>query len=118
MTAVAERLLLIAVLAHLAPEHIAEALGHKVVAWETVCYGAEAAALWAIALRFGGPVAVVATWGIVESLLRSGCRLLHPMSEPLRLSPGQFACDAGGFPVAWLSVIAALCVLFVLLTRP
>lgn len=112
-------LLFIAVAAHLMPEHVANAMGHSVVAWETVGYGIEATCLW---LAVYSTTKIPALWavcayGAFESIQRPACRLLLPMDRRLALQPGQTMCDAVGVETANLSVIAACLALTIVVQR-
>ena len=110
-------LLLVAVLAHLAPQALAEVLGGTRGAWEYVCYGAEAAALWVVAAGAYRRAAwwAVCAYGFFESAQRPVCRALYPMDRPPSLPPGATLCDATGLPMAMLSpiVVGLLLVVFV-----
>ncbi len=123
MTAIA--LLCVAGVAHLAPDLLAQWLGGAVGPWETVCYGAESALLWAaLASRMVGDRAAsaVCLYGLFESAQRAVCRQMLPMDKPAGLKPGQYLCDAAtGMPVSMLSAVAVGLVLAVFvadLTKP
>lgn len=120
MNAVA--MLCIAILANVLPDHAASLLGHSRAAWAYVAQGIESATLWLLAaslLPAGSVYAAaqpVAAYGAIEGSLRAVCRASLPMDRPPKLSPGQNLCDAVfGWPVTWLSLIAALFV--AILTR-
>ena len=91
-------LLVVAALAHLGPEHLAQWFGHSIGAWEYVCRGIEGMCLWlALGLLMRSPYAwAVCAYGAYESALMSLCRTLHPMTGPPRLPPGQGLCTAAG----------------------
>jgi hypothetical protein len=105
----AAALLLLAVLAHLAPEHIARALGHSHTAWESALYGLEAAAVWlAIGSAAAGPLQAVAAYGAMESAQRAACRVALPMDRPPGLRPDENLCDrVTGQPASLYSLVAA-----------
>ena len=105
--------LILVVVVHFAPEHLAELLGHSAAAWHYVAYGLEAAALWlALGIMVRTiPVMAVATYGAMEGLQRSACRLALPMDSAPALLPGQTLCDAAtGLPVSFASLLAAFVV--------
>lgn len=120
MTA-ATALLLLAAAAHLAPEHLAEALNQSRGAWDYVCAGIQSAGLWLAVGVLGGSAALraVAAWGAVESAMRPVCRLAFPMDRPPpAVPPGAHLCDiAAGQPVGWVSIAAACGVVWVLLAK-
>lgn len=100
-------LLLVAAVAHIAPE----ALPGSVRAWEYVGTGVEATALWlAVAAllpgrglpRLGG--LAVCAYGVFESIQRPVCRLAFPMDAPP--PHGGFLCDMAGVPTSALSMLA------------
>lgn len=104
-------LVLLAAGAHLAPLHIASALGQSHAAWEYVAYAVEAAVLWLLVAACSRLVLVqaAAAWGAMEAAQRAGCRLAFPMDQKPQLLPGQNLCDAAtGMPMTWVSVCAAL----------
>lgn len=104
-------LMVVAVMAHLAPEHVARALDHSQAAWESAMYGLEAAVLWlAVGAVFSSvPVQAVAAYGAMEGAQRAACRLAFPMDRPPpKLGPGENLCDrASGMPASWASLMAA-----------
>jgi hypothetical protein len=104
-------LLLVAAVAHLAPDHIAEVMGQSAAAWEYVLRGIEGVALWGIAgAHYKTPEAVaIAAYGMWESAQLSACRAAHSMSHAPRLEPGQGLCTAAGWPVGyWAPSIVAV----------
>lgn len=105
-------LLLIAALAHIAPEAIASHYGGSIRAWEYVATGTEAAALWlaVAALSRHWPVWAVCAYGVFESIQRPICRLMLPMDKAPELKPGQFVCDVAGINTTQLSFAAILMV--------
>lgn len=113
MTAAGGWLAALLALTHLAPEHLARALGHSHAAWEYVLYAAEAAVLWLIVGAGAHLIAVkaAAAWGATEGGMRALCRVALPMDRPPALPPGSNLCDvATGLPASWLSLAAALLV--------
>lgn len=108
---IAPALLLLVVLVHFAPEHLADALHQSAAAWGYVAGGAEAAALWLIVglLVPSRPARMVAAYGAVESALQPACRLAFDMAvPPPKPLPGQNLCDiAAGMDLSWLSIAAA-----------
>lgn len=109
--------LLIAVLAHLAPPFLADAVGGTLTAWEYVCYGCETAALWLLAAGMRRRVAwwAVCGYGFFESVQRPLCRALYPMDRAPKLPAGATLCDATGLPFAMLSpiIVGLLLAIFV-----
>lgn len=104
-------LLVVATFAAFAPGMLASFLGGTEAAWMYVCSGFEAAALWCFVGLTAATVTArsIAAWGLFEGAQRPICRLYFPMDHPVKLSPGQGLCDAAfGFPMSWLSVLAAL----------
>jgi hypothetical protein len=104
-------LLLIAAVAHLAPDHIADLLGQSPPAWEYVLRGIEGVALWGIAgTHYKTPEAFsIAAYGMWESAQLSACRAAHSMFHAPLLEPGQGLCTAAGWPVGyWAPVIVAV----------
>ncbi len=107
----AHALLVLVVVAHLLPEHLADLLGHSAAAWHYVAYGVEAAALWLTVGLMIRTLAVLAvsTYGAMEGLQRAACRLALPMDRAPSLAPGQTLCDAAtGMPVSVASLMAAM----------
>lgn len=119
--------LLVAGAAHeMLPERIAQWRSESEAAWDFVAAGAMLACLWAvIGLLLAGytsrhqiarqAAAAVCTWGVVEALLRPGCRLLLPMDRRPDIPSGGDVCTAAGMP-AWgyLTPLAAgLCAIAV-----
>lgn len=108
---IAPALLLLVVLVHFAPEHLADALHQSATAWGYVAGGVEAAALWLIVglLVTSRPARAVAAYGAAESALQPACRLAFDMaSPPPKPLPGQNLCDiATGMDLSWLSIAAA-----------
>lgn len=105
-------LLALAALAYFAPELLARLGAGSVGAWEFVFYGAEAAALWALAFVTlqGFAVRCICAWGLFEALQRPMCRLAFPMDRKPQVPEGQTLCDAAfQFPMSALSVVLALC---------
>jgi hypothetical protein len=110
---IAAALLIVAALAHLAPEPVAAVTGGSVKAWEYVAGGLEAAALYAAlgALLRHHAVTPVAAWGAVEGLQRAGCRLVFPMDRAPQLAEGQTLCTAAtGMPTGWVGLAVAVLV--------
>jgi hypothetical protein len=113
MTAAAGWLAALLALVHLAPQHLARALGHSHAAWEYVLYATEAAVLWLIVGAGVHMVALkaAAAWGATEGGMRALCRVALPMDRPPSLPPGSNLCDvATGLPASWFSLAAALLV--------
>lgn len=111
---IAPALLLLVVLVHFAPEHLAEALHQSAAAWAYVATGVQAVALWLIVglLVPSRPARAVAAYGAAESALQPTCRLAFSMaSPPPKPLPGQNLCDiATGMDLSWLSIAAACAV--------
>ena len=106
-------LLVVVIVAHLLPEHLADLLGHSSAAWHYVAYGIEAAALWLIVALTIRTLAVVAvaTYGAMEGLQRAACRLALPMDRAPSLQAGQTLCDAvTGLPASMTSLLATMIV--------
>ncbi len=109
-------LLMLAGLAHFAPELLAQRVGGSEAAWDYITHGAEAAGLWAFIgatssirwpLTFGA-IRIAAVFGAVESAQRPLCRLAFPLDHAPRLPPGQHLCDAAFGPwIAWLGITSA-----------
>lgn len=117
-----EWLLLVSVLAHIAPEHVAAALEHSIAAWEYVGSGIEATCLYLAVYmqaepRMAWPLLAVCSYGVFESVQRPACRLMHPMTQRVPLQPGQTLCDAAGISTASMSVVAALLAISVVAHR-
>lgn len=109
-------MLVLVLLVHLAPEHLAEMLGHSQAAWAYVAYGVESAVLWVlVALVFRSPsILAIGAFGAMESAQRAACRLALPMDKPPALGPGQTVCDAAtGLPISVASLLAAFVVIVV-----
>ena len=70
-------MLALVLLVHLAPEHLAELLGHSQAAWAYVAYGIEAAVLWVlVAVVFRSPaIRAIGAFGAMEGAQRAACRL-------------------------------------------
>lgn len=103
-------LLLIAAVAHLAPDHIADLLGQSPAAWEYVLRGIEGVSLWGIAgAHYKSPEAIsIASYGMWESAQLTACRVSHPMQHAPILEQGQGLCSAIGWPVGyWAPAIVA-----------
>ena len=106
-------LLVLVIVAHLLPEHLADLLGHSAAAWHYVAYGVEAAALWLIVALTVRTLAItaVSAYGAMEGLQRAACRLALPMDRAPHLAPGQTLCDAAtGLPASLSSLLAAMVV--------
>lgn len=104
-------LLLVAAVAHLAPEHIAQYLGQSTGAWEYVLRGIEGVALWGVAgSHYKTPEAMaIAAYGMWESAQLTACRAAHSMFHAPRLAPGEGLCTAAGWPVGyWAPAIVAV----------
>lgn len=116
-------LMLVAALAHLAPEHLARVLRHSQAAWESALYGLEAAVLWlalgAVTVATSTALQPVAAYGAMEGLQRAACRVVWPMDRPPpRLGPGENLCDrATGLPASWFSLMCASIVVLQLAQR-
>ncbi|MGL5785140.1 MAG: hypothetical protein ACRCYZ_06805 [Alphaproteobacteria bacterium] len=108
-------LLLLATIVHVLAADIADMLGWRAAALESVLYGLEASVLWAVigAAASSRLVALTAVYGLFESVQRVICRPMHPMDRPLILPEGMSTCGAAGIDTADLSVIALCAVLFV-----
>jgi hypothetical protein len=104
-------LLLLAALAHLAPEHLAEALGQSTAAWEYVLRGIEGVALWGLAgEHFRTPEAwAISAYGMWESAQLSACRAAYPMDRSPLLEAGQGLCSSAGWPVGyWAPILVSI----------
>jgi hypothetical protein len=110
---IAAALLMLAALAHLAPDVLAAVGGGSVRAWEYVAGGAELACLYAAVGFFlrHWTVTPVAAWGAAEGLQRAGCRLAFPMDRAPQLAEGQTLCTAAtGMPTGWVGLAVAVLV--------
>lgn len=107
MTSIA--LLLVLGIVHLGPDLFAGWFGGMVGAWETVCYGIEAAILWAfIVLRpqLQRRDMAICAYAVFEAMQRPLCRPLLPMDKAAGLKPGEYLCDvATGLPFSYLSPV-------------
>lgn len=103
-------LLLLAVIATALPDALADMLRQSRAAWFYVLQGLEATILWLVAGSAASPVLqAISAYGAMEGAMRSTCRLALPMDRGPSLLPGQNLCDvAFGWPVTWLSIVAAL----------
>lgn len=113
-------LLLLAAVVHLMAEDVAQMLGWRAAALETVLYGLEASVLWAVvgACASSRLVALTSVYGLFESVQRVVCRPLHPMDRPLVLPEGVSTCGAAGVDTDRLSALALCAVLVVWRLRP
>jgi hypothetical protein len=110
----AAALLLLAGIAHLAPEHMATLLGHSVKAWELVARGVEGLALWALvgSLMRSWPVWLVAGYCMLESAQMAVCRLAQPMDKAPILKAGEDLCTAAGWGVGYFSPVVLSAIAF------
>lgn len=108
-------MLCVAALANVLPDAVASLLGHSRAAWAYVLQGVEASILWLAAASLM-PAGIyylaaqpVAAYGAIEGSLRAVCRVSLPMDRAPRVPSGENLCDAVfGWPVSWLSLVAAL----------
>jgi len=105
-------LLLLAALAHISPEPLADHFGGSLKAWVYVSTGTETTFLWLTVASLSSklPVLAVCLYGVYESIQRPLCRLMLPMDKAPQLDPGQFLCDAAGIGTAQISFAALLLV--------
>ncbi len=103
----------LAVVAHIGPELIAQALGHSRAMWEYMLYGVEASALWLVigAQAKSGFMQAAASYGYAETVQRPICRLMYPLDRPPAIPQDAFLCDAAGIPTAGMSLLAVCIVL-------
>ena len=109
-------LLVLALVAHLMPEHLADLTGQSHAAWHYVAYGIEAGVLWLIVGVSTSSIAVqaVAAYGAMEGAQRAACRLALPMDRAPHIPDGQTLCDvATGLPMSLSSLIAAAVIVVV-----
>ena len=119
MTYLAAVLLLVAALAHIAPEHVSAHFGGTHAAWETVGYSFESAMLWGVflvaAVGLRGVIKgeqcaalfAVSLFGVSESLQRMLGRLAFPLDRPAPRLPGKNLLDiATGYDISSLSLVA------------
>lgn len=112
-------LLLLAAVAHLAPESVAEHYGHSVKAWEYVARGVEGMALWALAATHAKKslaLAAICAYGLWESAQMAVCRAAHPMTHAPVLPDGQGLCTAAGWAMGYFApaIISAVAFVFVI----
>ena len=109
-------LLVLALVAHLMPEHLADLTGQSHAAWAYVGYGIEAGALWLVVGVSTSSLGVqaVSAYGAMEGMQRAACRLALPMDKAPDLQAGQTLCDvATGLPISVSSLIAAAVIVIV-----
>lgn len=124
----AHALLVLAVAVHFGPEHLSDALGQSVAAWNYVAYGVEAGVLWLIVgtVRLEKPAAcsvwakveetrrvpimAVSAYGAMEGLQRAACRLALPMDRAPRLGTANVCDAATGLDASLMSLLAAFVV--------
>jgi hypothetical protein len=109
----------------LLPEILAVTFSHNLVAWERVMVGVEVSGLILVIGHMIAPrltidearyAYLVLAYGLFESVQRL-CRLAFPMDKPLKLPPGQYACEAAGLNTSQLSVLLVMAVAFMLAMR-
>jgi hypothetical protein len=105
-------LLAIAILAHFAPEFVADLTNGSIRAWEYVFGGVETTALWLFAgASAAGAFRALAAYGAMESAAKPMCRLAFPMDRAPIIPPGAMLCDVAlGAPTVWFSCAAAFIV--------